>query len=177
MREIYGERKSMPDLLRALDNDRSLKAQLLAAYPELADDHDALIDTIDSISDLDLAVVAALRVAVERETHGKALGDLIKQMQERKARLEAGGERIRAVCLHVMQEAGRKRIVAPDMLITVQEGRVGYTVTDAGLVPDDLCKIERTPRMKDIAEAIANGRDVPGVAPRNPRPFISLRRS
>lgn len=167
----------MADLLTALQNDRSLKAELLAAYPELAEDHQALIDTLDSVSDLDEQIIAALRAAVEREAHAEALAALIKQMQERKGRLEAGADKLRGVCLYVMQESSRSRINAPDMTVTVQQGRAGVTVIDETVLPEEFVKVTRTPKLKEIGDAVKAGREVPGTAPRNPRPFLSVRRT
>lgn len=163
------------DLSVALENDRSLKAQLLALYPALADDEAALIDTLDGISDLDEQIITAMRAALEREAYAEGLAGLIKQMGERKARLAEGADRIRAAVLHTMLEAGRGKITAADMTLAANSGRAGVQVLDEALLPLDCVVVTRRPDMKAINAAIKDGRAIPGTAPKNPRPFLTVR--
>ncbi len=168
----------MPDLMATLATDRAIKARLLAEWPELLDDETALRDTLDALSDFNESVLAVMRTVIEREARAKALGEIIKQMTERKRRLEDGADRLQRVCLHVMQEAPRSKIEGPDFNLYVRQGRVGYTVTDIDKLPERFVKVERSARLKDIADAVKGGEPIPdGVAPRNAQPFLEVRRS
>lgn len=159
----------------ALENDRSLKAQLLALYPELAEDEQALIDSLDGISDLDEQIIAAMRAALEREAYAEGLAGLIKQMGERKKRLTDGADNIRAAVLHTMLEAGRSKIAAADMTLATNPGRDGVQIIDEREVPDLYVVITRKPDMKAINAAAKEGVNIPGTASRNPRPFLTVR--
>jgi hypothetical protein len=62
-----------PNLGLALQEHRNLRAQLLEAFPELAEDEQALADSLEGISSLDRQIIAAMRHAVEREAHAEGI--------------------------------------------------------------------------------------------------------
>lgn len=163
------------NLAVAVQNDRTLRDRLLAEYPELANDAETLTDCLDGISDLDEQIFAAMREALAREAMAEGLADLIKQMGERKARLSRGAEAIRSAVLGAMVDASRIRLTAPDMTLSALPGRPSVQVIDADDLPDDLVTITRKPDMKAINEAVKNGRAVLGIAPKNPRPYLTCR--
>jgi type I site-specific restriction endonuclease len=164
------------DIAAALQEHRTFRTQLLAAFPELAEDEETLRDTLEGISDLDQQILAALRHAIEREAHGKAIAELVETMTARKRRLEEGARAIRGAALHAMQEAGLKKLAAADMTVSVGTGKAKVIITDDQAVPDDLCRVTRTPSKTDIAKALSEGREVPGIILGNPEPFLSVHR-
>ena len=171
----------MPDLGAALQNDKSLRAQLLGLYPELADDSATLLDTLEGLSDLDEQCAAVIRQALEREAMGDAIGAMIKELQARKGRLEDGAKKMRAAVLAVLLESGRTRIgntpAIPDMTVSVSPGRARAVVTDVMALPRRLYVVERKPIMAEISKALAAGENVPGAAIGNPIPHLTVRRS
>jgi hypothetical protein len=167
----------MPDLGTALQNDKALKAELLRQFPELSDDEQALIDTLDGISDLDEQILAVLRLAVEREALATGLEVLMEKHDTRRKRLQLGAEKLRDAVLYVMLEAGRKKIVASDMTVSVAAGRAGVQITDETALPDSMVKMERVPLKSAIKDALKAGQAVPGAMPTNPRPTLNVRLS
>lgn len=163
------------NLRAAVANDNALKEQLLGLYPSMAEDNQALLDTLDGISDLDEQIFAAMRVALEREAYAEGLGEHINRLLERKARLKKGAEAIRSAVLHAMTEASRIRLTAPDMTLSALPGRPGVQIIDESRLPDDLVVTTRRPDMKAINAAVKEGREVPGTAPKNPQPFLTCR--
>lgn len=167
----------MPDLSVSVQNDHSLRAQLLELWPSLAEDSETLIDTLDGVSSFEEEAIAVLRAAIEREAQGKALGELIEGMTGRKRRLEEGARTMRLMVLHAMSETGRKKLSAPDFTASVGIGKPKVLVTDETAVPFDLCKVSTIPNKTEIAKALADGREVPGVTLSNPEPFLTVRKS
>lgn len=165
------------DLGAAVTTRLNLRDQLLAAWPDLTEDADTLLDTLSGLDNFEEQVVAALRHAIEREAHGKALGELIQTMRERKQRLESGVDWLRAAVLNAMQETGCSRIRAADMSVSIGRGKPKVIVTDPDAVPDELCRIAREPNKAEIAKAIAAGQDVPGAVLGNANPFLSVHRT
>lgn len=167
----------MADLTAALVTRINLRDQLLAVYPQLAEDETALIDTLDGLDTLNEQIVAVLRHAIEREAHGKALGELVEAMTARKRRLEEGAKSLRLAVLHTMQEAGLKKLAAPDMTVSVGAGKPKVVITDDAEIPDALCRITKTPDKIAIAKALTEGSwPVPGATLGNPQPFLSIHR-
>lgn len=166
---------------RALDaavtTRKNLREQLLATWPELADDTEALADTLAGIDEFEEQCLAVLRHAIEREAHGKAIATLIEGMQARKKRLEEGASFLRIAVLNAMQEAALSKIKAPDMSVSIGAGKPRVVVTDDAALPDSLCRITRAPDKKAIAEALAAGWEVSGATLSNPTPSLRIHRS
>lgn len=166
----------MPDLRAAVVTRTNLRDQLLAEYPALIEDNEALADTLAGIDNFEEQVVALLRHVIEREAHGKALATLIDEMGTRKRRLEEGAKNLRGAALQAMQEAGLPKISAPDMSISVGRGKPKVVIVDGAQVPDDYCRIERVPSKTAIAEALGRGERVAGAELGNAQPFLSVHR-
>lgn len=170
---------SPPDLAAALVTRLNLKDQLLAVYPQLAEDEQTLLDSLDGLDTLNEQIVAVLRHAIEREAHGKALAELIEAMTARKRRLEDGAKSLRATALHAMREANIPKIAAADMTIGVSPGKPRLVITDEAAVPENLCRIKREPDRKAIAEYL---KERPNLMPNwaawdAPRPFLQIHKS
>lgn len=130
----------------------SLRDRLLADFPGLADDDAALLDTLAGIDDLEEQCLAVLRNAIEREAHAKALGELVDGMVARRRRLEEGAKNLRGAVLDAMQKARLPGIKAPDMSVALSPGKPRLVIVDDAAVPETLCRIERKPDKKAIAE-------------------------
>jgi hypothetical protein len=167
----------MSDLKSALQTHQNLRAQLLEAFPDLADDEPALTDTLEGISRLDQQIVTVLRHALGREARAVALDEMIKRMMERRTRLQDGAKRLRSLALNAMQEAGLPKIEAPDMTISVGKGRQKVMVTDEGKLPFDYLRAHYSPDLPKIGEALKAGKVVHGCHLGNSSPILTVRQS
>lgn len=152
-----------------------LRQQLKEAFG-LDDEDQALADTLEGESDfLDLCA-AALREAKAREAMAEGLNGLITDMQTRKARMEHGAERIRQIVAEAMLEAGERKITAPDMTVSVRDGKPKLSF-DIDRLPDRYKTPVTTfkPNKEAIQKAVDHG-DVPeGVTISNGGPVLTLR--
>src|SRR6185312_13606821 len=164
----------MPDLSMALNAHKVLVAQIRLMFP--AETEESLLDSIEGLTELDAAIFSVLRHAAEREAHGKAIAEMIDTLKARKRRLEEGARTIRLAALHAMLEAGFKKLAAPDMTVSVGSGKPKIVIVEEALIPDDLCRVTRASSKTDIARALAEGREIPGVTLGNPEPFIVVHR-
>lgn len=156
----------------------NLRDQLLATWPELADDSGTLLDSLSGLDNFEEQVVAIMRQVAEREVYAKALGELMAGMHERKQRLENGAKWLRAAVLHAMQEAGVPKIRAADMSLSVSPGKPRLVILDETAVPDTLCRVERKPDRKAIGDYLA---ERPNVVPHwaaweAAKPFLTVHR-
>jgi hypothetical protein len=153
---------------------REIAERVREMFP--AEDEETLADTIEGESDLPGAIIAVLRAAIEREVTVKALADLIETMVGRKRRFEDGARSLRVAALHAMEEVGLKRLAAPDFSVWIATTKGKVIITDESAIPDDLCRITRTPSKTDIAKAIIEGREVPGVTIGNSETHLTVHR-
>jgi monoamine oxidase len=153
----------------------NLRDQLIAAWPDLEDDHETLLDSLAGLDDFEEQIIATMRHVAEREAHAKAMGDLIEGMQARKQRLESGAKWLRAAVLHAMTEAKVPRIKRPDMSLSVGAGKPRLVIIDDAAVPEALCRIERTPNKKEIAQWLSEVDGMPNWAKwEEAKPFLSV---
>lgn len=164
------------DLTAALVTRKNLRDRLIEQFPGIEEDETALMDTLAGIDDFEEQALAVLRLAIEREAHGNALGELMDTMAGRKRRLEDGAKSLRIAVLNAMQEAGLPGIKAADMTVGIGRGKAKLIITDEAKVPDALCRIKREPDKTAIAKAYAPD-DMPDwLAIGNPQPFLSIHR-
>lgn len=154
-----------------------LKDQLLARFPELAEDEQALVDTLDGETSLHEQICAVMRARADRLAMAEALKARMADMKARHDRLLHGAEQLREVCSDVMQRAGIKKVQADDMTLSLQAGRARVVITDPEAIPDELTRTKVTvePDKTKIADALAEGLAVPGAVLSNGGAVLTVR--
>jgi hypothetical protein len=105
----------------------ALREQLKAEYA-LDDDDQALIDTLDGISDLKELISYAARQARYEEAQCEACKSLIAAMQERMRRRGEKAEKLRAAIIAAMESASERKVDAPDCTISISAGKAKVVV-------------------------------------------------
>jgi len=148
---------------------------LLAAFPELAEDDQALADTLDGETDAIDVIARFIREGREDEAMAAALDAMMKDMGERKQRIKARAERRRGIALSLMQAVGERKIERPDFTASVRSVPPKVEITDEAALPDALCKVTRSPDKAAIKQAIEAGEDVPGAMMSNGTETLTVR--
>lgn len=154
-----------------------LRETLLVQYPSLAEDEQALVDTLDGISDLDLAIAAVMRSREDDLALSQALKLRIDDVRERLARFEARADAKKAAVFSAMQAAGRRRMEMPEFTLSMGAGRAAVRITDETKLPASVMK--QPPAVPDktlIGEKLAAGETVPGAELSNAQPHLIVRR-
>jgi hypothetical protein len=138
---------------------------LTVAYPELCEDEQFLADVIEGETDVFEVLSILVRQANESKAICAGLSDYVKDIGERKGRIERRIEAKRALIMSIMDAAGLTKAVLPQKPV----------VDDADTLPDDLVRIERKPDMAAIKAALEAGREVPGIHLSNAEPSLTVR--
>jgi hypothetical protein len=155
-----------------------MREALLLEYPDLQDDHPALLDTIDGMDGLQDAMRWMIRAARGREADASACKQYAKELTDRASRLTAGADRLRDSVKQVMSETGIKKLAAPDFTATLAPGRESVVITDETLLPDNFVRIKREPDKTAIRIALLDeGGEVPGACLSNTTPTLTVRTS
>ena len=136
---------------------------LLAQYPELADDEQALLDTLEGLTNVHEQLAAMLRSAVTDEALAHGLHEYQAKLADRKSSLIARAQRKRRIALHYMEDLNLKNLVVPDMTVTRKNVPPSVIITEPEKIPEHLMRVKREPDKTLIKEAIANGESVPGA--------------
>ena len=151
------------------------KADLIAYDSDLLDDEQALTDTLDGLTDACDFVVFWARKAREDEATVSALTSMLADMQMRKQRYQARAERQRDLARCLMDAIDEKKIVRPDITVSVNAGRQKVIVSDETQLPDHLVRIKREPNKIAILEELEQGRPVSGATLGNQTPTLTIR--
>lgn len=156
-----------PSLVNSVRIYETIREQLMHEYELLPEDQ-CLIDSLDGLTDLTDRIAALVRDSVRTKAMAAALKLIIEDNLTRMRRFEDKAERLRALALYAMTEANIQKVDAPDYTISNTEGQKRVIITDEDAVPNELCKIERTPLKMKIAEELKSDRFVPYAVWSNP---------
>lgn len=164
----------MTRLAFARAKHQALRTRLLAEDPDL--DDQTLADTLEGLTDLNEIIAAILRAALSDEALADGLRGRISEMQERLGRFSERASKRRQIAREVMIEAEIKKIIAPDLTVSLRPGSPGLTVTDEALIPATYWE-PRAPRLNRqiLLSDLKQGRSVAGALLSNPEPVISVR--
>lgn len=150
-------------------------ADLVAAYPELAEDEELRADTIEG--ETDAYRVLGKIVAIERDANSMvlAIGERAKELAARKDRYTRRKDAMRALLLRLLKAADLNKVSLPEATVSVGKGRAGVEIVDESLLPDNVVKLKREPDKTAIKAVLDAGEHVPGAVLREGQPSVTVR--
>ena len=145
-------------------------------WPEAWEDGEdqLLLDMLEGETDM----IKFLRRVEERRqeaTHMAAgCASHIAELGCRLLRLEKREAAMRKIEFEVLDTAGRKKVELPIATLSIRNGQQKVVITDDTLIPDHLCKIERTPKKSDIKELLKSGGSLLGAELSNAEPYLAV---
>jgi hypothetical protein len=156
-------------------NYRLKRETLLEQYPDLAADEEALLDTLEGLTDVHEQLAALLRSAVEDEALADGLHEYQAKLADRKSIMQARAIRKRRIALRYMSDLDIKKIVSPDMTITRKPVPPSVLIIDITLIPEAFTRVRREPDKVALKAALAEGEVIPGAALSNGGETLAVR--
>lgn len=158
-----------PDIIRqAIEN-------LRLHYPELEDDDEAWLASLESETDL----MECLAKIVEQIDEAQMLSiGVIGRIAVLQTRLEwhvRKEKALRSMAKKLMDAAGITKAKLALATLSIQQGRESVRILDEASVPDALCKIERKPKLTDIKNLLQSGTSVNWAVVERSEPTLSIR--
>jgi len=155
-------------------NYLAIRERLLAEDPDL--DDQTLADTVEGMTDLHEVIAAIVRAAVTDEALAEGLRGRIQEMEARLSRFEYRAATHRKVARDVMVEAAIKKVLAPDLTISVRDGRPSLQITDEAAIPS-IYWVVPEPRLdrQSLAAELKKGVAITGACLGNAEPVLSVR--
>jgi hypothetical protein len=138
-------------------------ADLLAAYPELAEDEELRADTIEGETDAHRILARIVAVERDADSMAKAIADRARDLAGRRARHERKKEAMRVLLLRLLKAAGLPKVALPEATVSVSEGRDSVEIVDADALPAELVRVERIPDKKAILDVVKGCGEIPGA--------------
>lgn len=149
--------------LRAEVHKRNyLRERLLAEIPDL--DETTLIDTLDGITNTKEQIAEVIRSSLEDEALATGLEQRLRDMKERKDRLDHRARTKREIALGAMKDADITKLVEPDFTASLRHGSAALDVVCEQDIPEGYWKPQppKLDRML-LLQALKSGTAVEGV--------------
>lgn len=148
---------------------------MLAAYPDLADDEDLRLDTLEGETDFHRIMSRLVRVRNEKIADADGLAVYIGDLAERKARQLRAADGVKVLMLSLMSAADVTKLVLPEATISVTKPRSSVEILDVESLPQGTFAIVRQPDKTAIKAMLDAGEDVPGAALKTSEPGLTVR--
>lgn len=139
-------------------------ADLLAAYPELAEDDGLRADMFEGETDMIPLVSRLLRRKLDADMMVSAIKERKGKIADRQARYERQSDGFKALIKSVMIAADLDKLTLPDATVSVTKPRITVEITDENALPQGFVEIRRIPNKAEIKKALEAGENIPGAA-------------
>lgn len=148
---------------------------MLAAYPELADDEDLRLDTLEGETDFNRIMSRLVRLRNEKRAGAEGIAEYVGDLSERKVRMLRAVEGVNALILSLMSAADLPKLVLPEATISVTKPRTSVEIVDVNALPQGTFATVRQPDKTAIKALLEAGDDVPGAALKTSDPGLTVR--
>ena len=149
---------------------------LKIAYPELLEDDEAWIATLESETSFEDLLTNVVRRIEDTKALVIGTKDRFEELKSRKDRFEHRVDTLRNLAFKIMQAAELAKVELPEATLSLRAGTqqlIGEA--DPNELPDELCKISRDLNRTAIKEALKTGLTVPGFELSNSPPSLTIR--
>lgn len=154
-----------------------IEAVVTMLRDEFADDDERLLlDTLEGETDLFEMTGKLLNWIEQDEGAVVALKAQVDDRSERRRRFEGRIAAKREAVMALLDCAGLDKLQLPEATLSVRDLPPKPLVADEDALPDELCRVKRTPDMALIRAALDAGEAVAGVTLNNPGRSLTIRR-
>jgi hypothetical protein len=148
---------------------------LLARFPELREDDEALVLSLESETDALALCERLVRKIKETEAHREGCAGYIRELKSRQDLLDLRADNIRNTLVSIMAAAGVKNLPLPIATLSLRYGQ-HVNIVEHELLPEQFRRhLPWEPHKNLIGAALRAGQFVPGATLSNPEPSLSIR--
>ena len=162
-------------MYNAIKELRLKVSHALREYPELHDDEDLKIDTLEGLTDIKEILALVVQRALEARSMVAAIQVRAKMLDERKSRFQRQDAFWTEVLFDILQTAETNKVELPEATISIAKGRQGVVIHDPDQIPERFLRIKKEPNKTAILEALKAGEPVLGCSPSNPKPTLRIK--
>lgn len=137
---------------------------MLIAYPDLADDEELRLDTLEGETDFHRIMSRLNDHRLEAKAMRAGMRDRRADLSERDRRWERREDFISRLMRQLLTAAKQERVVLPEATVSLTSGRDGVDIIDADELPQGFYTLVRQPDKAAILASLKKGEAVPGAA-------------
>jgi len=153
------------DQYLALDvaNLEAALADLIAAYPELAEDEELRADMIEGSTDAHYLLTRLVSQEREANSMAAAVKSRIDDLSARKARADRRKEAMRALMFRVMKSTNLPKVQLPEATLSIGKKAAAIEIVDESALPEWAVRVSYSPDKTAIKERLSAGETVEGA--------------
>ena len=148
---------------------------LMREHPELADDEELRLDTLEGETSLDDVLALVAEKSIEAKSMASAIKLRMDSLSERRSRFQRQDDFYRSLILRIMQAAELQKLPLPEATLSVTKGRLTVIVDDEEELPLKFQNIKVTANKKLILDELKAGRPIEGCTLSNGPPTLTIR--
>lgn len=137
--------------------------RLVAAYPELAEDEDLRLDTIDGETDLTRVIERALAEKLDADAMAAAVKERADALAERRSRYERKAEAMKELIMGLMEAADVPKLQLAEATLSLRDPVASVEITDILAIPQGYYRLEKKADKASIRKALLAGEAIPGA--------------
>lgn len=155
---------------------RQTLENLKLSHPEIIEDDDAWLATLESETDFNEILTTIVRRIEDTKALVIGTKDRFEELKSRRDRFEHRIETLRKLAFKIMEAAEIAKAELPEATLSLRAG-TQQLVGDADpfFLPEHFVKISRTLDRTAIKDALKTGQTVPGFELSNSQPTLSIR--
>jgi len=130
---------------------------LKLTHPELVDDNEAWLASLESQTDFNEVMTEVVRRIEDTKALLIGTKDRFEELSNRKQRFELRVEVLRDLAFKLMEAAELRKMELPEATLSIRSVAPSVIITDEENLPDIACKFERKPDKAKIKELLASG--------------------
>lgn len=144
-------------------NLEAVFADMLATFPELADDDTLRADVLEGETNFHAVLTRIVNSERDAESLAKAVAGRISDLQARKSRAERRKEAMRSLMFKLLKAAGVPRVPLAEATISIGKKAAAVEIIDEALLPKAYVRVSTSPDKTAIKEALQAGKKVRGA--------------
>jgi len=149
--------------------------QLLLEFPELSDDDELRLDTLEGATSLDEILAQVVDKAMQAKALAEAVKSRIADLNERRSRFLRQEQSMRNLVLRIMDRADITKVMLTEATLSVRAAQPKAIITDALVIPDQFMRLKKEPDMKPILDALKGGQHIEGAVLSNGSASLTIR--
>lgn len=145
-----------------------------AAYPELTEDEEFLLDVLEGETSLHDVVGKLVDGAREQKAMQDAVGDMIETLRGRQGAWKVREAATRNLILRLLQVAGVRKVTIPQATVSIAAARKTVVIIDETQLPEEAFVVEKRVSKTKLKSLLEEG-DVTGAAFSNGGETLTIR--
>ncbi len=150
---------------------------LIASYPELAEDETLRADMISGSTDAEEILAKVVDRMMEAESMVEAIRKRVRDLEARGVAFDRRSDAMRALALRIMNAAQTRKVPLPEATLSIRAVPPAVMINDWTQIPPEftVTKTEVKPDREKIRLALKEGREIPGAYLTNGSETLSVR--